>query len=95
MCGFAKRKDQNLFGFLQICNGTAGKDRNSQPVYNGFLNAFQIIHPGNDVQITRDDPIFFEKQIHLFFGSGPFFTDDDRIFGEIAERNRLIRKMTV
>ena len=72
MCGFAKRKDQNLFGFLQICNGTAGKDRNSQPVYNGFLNAFQIIHPGNDVQITRDDPIFSRNRSISFLVPDPF-----------------------
>ena len=33
MCGFAKRKDQNLFGFLQICNGTHFPKLLSQHVF--------------------------------------------------------------
>ena len=81
--------------FFQIYNGAGREDRDAKPVDDRFLDAFQIVHSGDHIEVRRRDADLFQKKIHLFLGAGAFFTDDDRIFQKLFEIDRIFLEFQV
>ena len=90
MSRFFKWKKKDLLCFLQIDRRAGRKNGNTQTVDDGFFDTFEIVHAGNDIEVTGSNTDPFEKKIHFFLSAGAFFTDNDRIFDKIFERHSFV-----
>ena len=95
MSRFFKWKKKNLLCFLQIYGRTGGQNGNAQTIYNGFFDAFKIIHACNDIQITGNYAKLLKEDVHFLFGAGSFLTYNDRIFDKVLKGNRFILKFQI
>ena len=75
---------------MQIDRRAGRKNGNTQTVDDGFFDTFEIVHAGNDIEVTGSNTDPFEKKIHFFLSAGAFFTDNDRIFDKIFERHSFV-----